>query len=126
VSATEALELGLVASVVPADQLTDRVTEYAHLLATSVSPASLAASKRQVYEAFHLTAAQSVDTAAALLDPMMAGPDYREGVAALREKRAPVFEGLRPEPPVPPADASGPNPAGTVAPDDSGAPGSEA
>ena len=123
VSATEALELGLVASVVPADQLTDRVTEYAHLLATSVSPASLAASKRQVYEAFHLTAAQSVDTAAALLDPMMAGPDYREGVAALREKRAPVFVGLRPEPPVPPADASGPNPAGTVAPDDPAAPG---
>jgi len=65
-----------------------------------VSPASLAASKRQVYEAFHLTAAESVRAAEALLDPMMAGPDYREGVAALREKRPPVF-----------GDPAGPGPA---------------
>jgi len=64
------------------------------MLATSVSPASMAASKRQVYEAFHQTAAESVRTAEALLDPMMSGPDYREGVAALREKRAAHFEDL--------------------------------
>ncbi len=98
VPAAEALDLGLVTSVVPGDQLTAHVTEYAHRLATAVSPASLAASKRQVYEAFHLTAAQSVEAAAALLDPMMAGPDYREGVAALREKRAPVFRDPSPAP----------------------------
>jgi enoyl-CoA hydratase/carnithine racemase len=99
VPATEALDLGLVTSVVPGDQLTDHVAEYAHRLATTVSPASLAASKRQVYEAFHLTAAQSVEAAAALLDPMMAGPDYREGVAALREKRIPIFQDPGPVPP---------------------------
>jgi enoyl-CoA hydratase/carnithine racemase len=68
-----------------------RVTAYARQLATTVSPVSLAASKRQVYEAFHQTAAEAVRTAESLLDPMMAGPDYREGVAALREKRAPHF-----------------------------------
>ncbi len=61
------------------------------LLATTVSPASLAASKRQVYDAFHQTAAEAVRAAEVLLDPMMAGPDYREGVAALRAKRPPVF-----------------------------------
>ncbi len=87
----EALTFGLVSDVVPAEQLADRVGEYARALATTVSPASMASSKLQVYEAFHLTAAQAVAKAEALLGPMMAGPDYREGVAALREKRPPRF-----------------------------------
>ena len=91
-TAEEAYSLGLVNAVVPAGQLTDHIAAYAHQLATSVSPASLAASKRQVYEAFHRTAAESVRAAEELLSPMMAGPDYREGVAALREKRTPVFQ----------------------------------
>lgn len=96
-TAEEALDLGLVKAVVPVDELAGCVTEYAHTLATAVSPASMAASKRQVYEAFHTTAAESVRTAEALLDPMMAGTDYREGVAALREKRPPVFADLPPK-----------------------------
>jgi enoyl-CoA hydratase/carnithine racemase len=89
--ADEAQALGLVTAVVDGDDLLDHVHAYAHTLATTVSPASLAASKRQVYDAFHQTAAEAVRAAEALLDPMMAGPDYREGVAALREKRPPVF-----------------------------------
>jgi enoyl-CoA hydratase/carnithine racemase len=89
--ADEAHELGLVTAVVDGPDLLDHVHRYARTLATTVSPASLATSKRQVYESFHMTVAESVRTAEALLDPMMAGPDYREGVAALREKRPPVF-----------------------------------
>lgn len=92
--AEEALELGLVTSVVPGDQLPGWVLEYARDLATSVSPASMATSKRQVYEAFHATAAEAVRTAEALIDPMMSGPDYAEGVAALRQKRPAVFADL--------------------------------
>jgi enoyl-CoA hydratase/carnithine racemase len=103
-SAEEAEAMGLVTDVVPAEQLIPRVTEYAQVLASSVSPASMAASKRQVYEAFHLAAADSVRAAEELLSPMMAGPDYREGVAALREKRPPVFG----DPPSP--DRRGPTP----------------
>jgi len=80
--ADEAHALGLVTDVVDGPELLDHVHGYARMLATTVSPASLAASKRQVYEAFHLTAAESVRAAEALLDPMMAGHDYREGVAA--------------------------------------------
>ena len=103
-TAEEALTLGLVTDVVPGDELTGRVTGYARALATSVSPASMAASKLQVYEAFHLSAAESVRAAEQLLDPMMAGPDYREGVAALREKRAPVFSDSPPDDhPAPPS-----------------------
>lgn len=90
--ADEAHTLGLVTSVVDGPDLADHVHDYARMLATTVSPASLAASKRQVYESFHMTAAESVRAAEALLDPMMADPDYREGVAALREKRAPLFD----------------------------------
>jgi len=89
--ADEAHALGLVTAVVDGPDLLDHVNGYARTLATTVSPASLAASKRQVYEAFHQTAAEAVQAAEALLDPMMAGPDYREGVAALREKRPPDF-----------------------------------
>ena len=89
--ADEALGLGLVTAVVDGPDLLDHVQDYARVLATTVSPASLAASKRQVYEAFHQTAAEAVRAAEALLDPMMAGPDYREGVAALRAKRPPDF-----------------------------------
>ncbi len=77
-------------------ELADRAHDYARTLATTVSPASMAASKLQVYDAFHLTAAEAVRAAEELLDPMMAGPDYREGVAALREKRPPSFGDLRP------------------------------
>jgi enoyl-CoA hydratase/carnithine racemase len=89
--ADEACALGLVTAVVDGADLLDHVHGYARMLATTVSPASLAASKRQVYEALHLSAAEAVRAAEALLDPMMAGPDYREGVAALREKRPPAF-----------------------------------
>ncbi len=89
--ADEADRLGLVTAVTSPEDLLPRVYEYAGVLATTVSPASLAASKRQVYEAFDLTAAEAVRAAEALLDPMMAGADYREGVAALRQKRPPVF-----------------------------------
>ena len=90
-TADEAYDFGLVTSVVDGHDLLDHVQDYARILATTVSPASLAASKRQVYESFHMTAAESVRAAEAMLDPMMAGPDYREGVAAMREKRSPVF-----------------------------------
>jgi enoyl-CoA hydratase/carnithine racemase len=96
--ADEAHGLGLVTAVVDGPDLLDHVYGYARTLATTVSPASLAASKRQVYEAFHLSVAESVRAAEALLDPMMAGPDYREGVAALREKRPPVFVDPAPRP----------------------------
>ena len=71
--ADEAHDLGLVTAVVDGPDLLDHVYDYARL-ATTVSPASLAASKRQVYEAFHQTVAESVRAAEALLDPMMAGP----------------------------------------------------
>jgi enoyl-CoA hydratase/carnithine racemase len=88
----EARSFGLVNDVLAPDNLVPHVAAYARDLATAVSPASMAASKLQVYQAFHSSAAESVRAAEALLSPMMSGPDYREGVAALREKRTPEFD----------------------------------
>jgi enoyl-CoA hydratase/carnithine racemase len=94
VSGAEALAMGLVHQVFPGQELTAGVDDYARRLATTVSPASLAASKRQVYDAMHQSVGEAVRATEALLDPMMAGGDYREGVAALREKRPPHFGDL--------------------------------
>jgi enoyl-CoA hydratase/carnithine racemase len=63
----------------------------AHRLA-AVAPASVAATKRQLYDdLLSLDVGASVEESKRLLDRMMGGADYREGVAALREKRPPRF-----------------------------------
>jgi len=99
VLAEEALELGLLNGVAPADELMDVVGAYARRLATEVSPASLAATKLQLYADLHRDAATSGREADALLRSMMGGPDFAEGVAALGERRPPRFA----DPPAGPA-----------------------
>jgi enoyl-CoA hydratase/carnithine racemase len=91
VLAEEALAMGLVNRVVPADQLDEVVGEYARGLCDDVSPASLAATKRQLYTDLHTDVASSVRDANARLEAMMRQRDFAEGVAALRERRAPRF-----------------------------------
>jgi len=87
----EAASIGLVNAVVPADELLAHTHEYARTLATGVSPASLAATKRQLYTDLHRDVAASVRDAGERLDTMMREPDFREGVAALSERRPPRF-----------------------------------
>ena len=66
--------------------------ECATQLATAVSAASVAATKRQLYDdLLRLDVGASVEDSKRRLDEMMSGADYREGVAALREKRPPRF-----------------------------------
>lgn len=68
------------------------VTAYARLLADGVSPASLSATKRQLYrDLVSGDPARSTLDAIETMNEMMGGADYREGVAALREKRPPRF-----------------------------------
>lgn len=96
VLAEEALELGLVNRVVPAERLVTETLAYARDLVANASPRSMAAIKRQVYG--HLDA--DLATAAADSDRLMADSlghaDFREGVASFVDKRAPSF------PPLPP------------------------
>ncbi|MGI9604081.1 MAG: enoyl-CoA hydratase-related protein [Acidimicrobiales bacterium] len=90
-SGVEAAQWGLALEALPADEVLDRATEYARVLAREVAPSSLSVTRRQLYQDLHRDAAGSVHDANRLLDEMMAGPDYAEGVAAFRDRRPPDF-----------------------------------
>lgn len=93
VLAEEALSLGLVDRVFSPETLLDETLAYARAMATDVAPSSLAAIKGQLW---HDTAGDlegSTATAGRLLAEMLGSDDFREGVAALRERRPPRFAG---------------------------------
>jgi enoyl-CoA hydratase/carnithine racemase len=79
--------------VLPADGLLDATYAYARELATTISPRSLAQTKRQIALDLHRDLGTSVEEAGGLLREMMREPDFAEGVAALNEKRPPRFSG---------------------------------
>jgi len=82
---------GLFNEIVDGDELMTAVHGYARMLVETVSPASLGATKRQIWSDQHRGAAAAVADSNERLTKMMAEPDYREGVAALLEKRPPNF-----------------------------------
>lgn len=87
--AEEALEMGLLNAVLPADQLMEHVRERAAELIETISPGSLASTRQQIYADLHRSVAESVVDSEARLERMMREPDFAEGVAALVEKRPP-------------------------------------
>ena len=91
VLAEEAAAMGLVNAVYPAEDVLPRTREYAQMLIRSASPASMRVTRHQMYADLHRDVATSVREAEILLREMMMGIDYREGVAAFLEKRAPQF-----------------------------------
>lgn len=64
----------------------------AHHLATQVGPTALRVTKRQIHDdVLRADPAAAIDEAQRLLAEAMTTAEYREGVAALREKRPPRF-----------------------------------
>lgn len=88
----EAADMGLCNGAVDPNELAAHVQSYAHVLATNVSPASVSATKRQLYlDLIRHDVGTSVEESETLLNHMMGGPDYAIGVAALRAKQQPRF-----------------------------------
>ena len=91
--AEEALAMGLVNAVWPADEGLDRTLDYARDLLRRVAPSSLRQTRWQIYRDLHRDVAASVEDSEVLLRQMMREPDYAEGVAAFLEKRDPRWAG---------------------------------
>ena len=90
VSAAEALDLGLVNEVVPADKLMDRALDLARELANGPQ-VSMRMLKRSIYNAAEMTFDQSLEDIASKTAVTDHHPDAREGAKAFQEKRAPKF-----------------------------------
>ena len=66
-------------------------SDYAKTMAREISTASLAAAKSQLYADLHGDIGSAVAESERLLDEMVQGPDYAEGVRAWLERRPPTY-----------------------------------
>jgi enoyl-CoA hydratase/carnithine racemase len=94
VFADEALALGLVNRVLAPERLLDGALEYAHELAASCSPTSMATIKLQVYADLERGLQEATDAADQLMLESFAAPDFLEGVTSFLERRDPQFLAL--------------------------------
>lgn len=85
----EAQELGFVNQLFSAEELLPKCYDYARNLLRSVSPNSLRQTRWQIYRDLHRDVATSVADSEKLINEMAKEEDFREGVAALVEKRSP-------------------------------------
>lgn len=93
VNAQEALSIGLVSRVVPADNLMDHVYQYANDLAENVSPRSIRVMKRQLWEAPYQTLSEAVTLANHEMFHSIQSDDFKEGISHFLEKRPARFTG---------------------------------
>jgi len=93
VSSDEALRIGLVNRLYPADQLREQTYAYARDLTDFVSPSAIAVIKRQLYDVPFQSLAEATVDANREMAVALRGSDFREGVASFMEKRPPRFTG---------------------------------
>jgi enoyl-CoA hydratase/carnithine racemase len=92
VPAADLVARGLVNEVVPADELQRRTTELARTIAEK-SPLTLAHMKRLVADGLDQPLAGALRMELDTIEAYVASDDIREGLAAFRDKRTPVYQG---------------------------------
>ena len=92
IDAAEALRVGLVSAVHPADELMEKTLEAAAALAEK-SPVALSAAKDAVNRALQGDLGSGLSYEAILFAALFATEDQKEGMSAFIEKRAPNFRG---------------------------------
>ena len=92
VDAEEALRMGLVTRVVPHDQLQKVTYEFARRIVEG-PPVAIRMTKRAVYQCLRTDLRTALDLISSHIALTMQTEDHREGVKALKERRAPRFRG---------------------------------
>ncbi|MFT7600917.1 MAG: enoyl-CoA hydratase/carnithine racemase [Acidimicrobiales bacterium] len=90
--AEEALEMGLVNKVFPAESLIDETMAYAKDVAANVAPGSIAVIKQQVYNHPGMALADAMVESNRFMKESLKRPDFKEGVSSFLEKRPPQFD----------------------------------
>jgi enoyl-CoA hydratase/carnithine racemase len=90
VDAAEAFRIGLVSEVTPDSQLMDRAMELAEI-AASVSPATVQASLRAIWESLECPLSEAYDRGYEIIRAHRDHPDALEGVLAFSQRRKPVW-----------------------------------
>ena len=91
----EALTLGCVNQIVEPAELVAQTVAYAHQLIASVSPNSLRQTRWQIYKDLHRDVASAVIESERLIEDMAMEEDFKEGIAALVEKRPPDWPSIK-------------------------------
>ena len=95
VTSEEAMRMGWLNGVMDAESFESEVLAMARTMAATTSPAAVKTAKRQVYASLlDSDVGMAVEDSKRLTRDLMKMPDFREGVAASRDKRAPSFEAL--------------------------------
>lgn len=92
IDAEEAFRLGLVNKVIPEENFRAYVPEYAERLAKN-APLALAAIKASIHKALGSSLNEMLVYEATEQQRLIRSEDVREGIAAFREKRDPVYRG---------------------------------